>query len=55
MRRIGASTRMDNACGEQLLNIFLNFIFLGKAMTIGTNIGRKGSRDEGNGMTMNTT
>jgi hypothetical protein len=40
-RRVGARTRMDNTCGEQFLNNFLNFIFLGKGMMIGMNIGRK--------------
>ena len=54
MRRIRASTRMDNTHGEQFLNNFLNFIFLGKGMTIGTNIGRKAIRDKGNEMIMNT-
>jgi hypothetical protein len=54
-RRVGARTRMDNTCGEKFLNNFLNFIFLGKGMTIGTNIGRKVVRDKGNGMIMNTT
>jgi hypothetical protein len=49
-RIIGASTRMDNAWGEQFLNNFRNFIFLGKGMTIGMNIGRKDVEDEGNGM-----
>jgi hypothetical protein len=38
--RIGACTRMDNAYGEQFLNNFLNFIFMGKGMMIGMNIGR---------------
>jgi hypothetical protein len=55
MRRIGVRTRTDNTCGEKFLNNFLNFIFLGKWMTIGTNIGRKVVRDKGNGMIMNTT
>jgi hypothetical protein len=45
---------MDNNCGEQFLNNFLNFIFLGKGMMIGTNIGRKATGYEGNGMIMNT-
>jgi hypothetical protein len=40
-RRIGVGTRMDNTRGEQFLNNFLNFIFLGKGMTIRVNIGRK--------------
>jgi hypothetical protein len=53
-RRIGASTRMDNSYGEQFLNNFLDFIYLGKGMTIGTNIRRKIVEDEGNGMIMNT-
>jgi hypothetical protein len=42
-RRVGARTRADNTCVEQFLNHFLNFIFLGKGVTIGTNIGRKDS------------
>jgi hypothetical protein len=53
-RRVGAHTRADNTCVEKLLNNFLNFIFLGKGMMIGTYIGRKDSRDNGNGMIMNT-
>jgi hypothetical protein len=53
-RRVGACTRMNNTCVEHFLNNFLNFIFLGKGMTIGTNIGRKVARDKGNGMIMNT-
>jgi hypothetical protein len=55
MRRIEASTSMDNARNEQFLNNFLNLIFLGKGMTIRMNIGRKFVGDEGNGMIMNTT
>jgi hypothetical protein len=54
MRRVGARTRTDNTCGEKFLNNFLNLIFLGKWMTIGTNIGRKVFGDKGNGMIMNT-
>jgi hypothetical protein len=54
-RRVGACTRADNTCVEQFLNYFLNFIFLGKGVTIGMDIGRKASWDTGNGMTMNTT
>jgi hypothetical protein len=46
-RRVGARTRADNTCVEQFLNNFLNFIFLGKGMTIGTNIGRKASWGQG--------
>jgi hypothetical protein len=42
-RRLGARTRADNTYVEQFLNNFLNFIFLGKGVTIGTNIGRKDS------------
>jgi hypothetical protein len=52
--RIGDSTRTDNTCDEKLLNNFLNFIFLGKGMTIWKNIGRKATRYEGNGMIMHT-
>ena len=54
-RIIGACTRTDNACGEKFLNNFLNFIFLGKWMMIGMNIGRKDVGDKCNGMIMNTT
>jgi hypothetical protein len=43
MRRVGAHSRADNTCVEKLLNNFLNFIFLGKGMMIGINIGRKAS------------
>jgi hypothetical protein len=45
----------NNTDDEQFLNNFLNFIFLGKGMTIGTNIGRKDVGDKGNVMIMNTT
>jgi hypothetical protein len=55
MRRVGARTREDNTRIEKLLNNYLNFIFLGKGMTIGMDIGRKASGDKGNGMIMNTT
>jgi hypothetical protein len=44
----------NNTCVEQFLNNFLNFIFLGKGVMIGTNIGRKSSWDKGNGMIINT-
>jgi hypothetical protein len=54
-RRVGACTRMENTCSEKILNNFINFIFLGKGMMIGTNIGRKATRDKQNGMIMNTT
>jgi hypothetical protein len=54
MRRVEDITRANNTCIEQFLNNFLNFIFLGKWMTIGTDIGRKASWDKGNGMIMNT-
>jgi hypothetical protein len=53
-RRVGACTRVDNTCIEKFLNHFLNFIFLGKGVTIGTDIGRKSSWDKWNGMIMNT-
>jgi hypothetical protein len=55
MRRVGSHTRTDNTYVEKFLNNFLNFIFLGKWMTIGTNTGRTVSWDKGNGMIMNTT
>jgi hypothetical protein len=42
-RRVGARTRADNTYVEKFLNNFLNFIFLGKGVTIGMNIGRKDS------------
>ena len=54
MRRVGARTRADNACIKEFLDHFLNFIFLGKGVTIQTNIGRKASWYKGNGMIMNT-
>jgi hypothetical protein len=52
-RRVGARTRAYNTCLEQFLNNFLNFIFLGKWMMIGMDIGRKDSGDKGNRMIMN--
>jgi hypothetical protein len=54
-RSVGARTRVDNTCVEQFLNHFLNFIFFGKGVMIGMDIGRKASWDKGNGMIMNTT
>jgi hypothetical protein len=54
-RRVRAHTTTYNTFIEQFLNYFLNFIFLGKGVTIGTNIGRKASWDKGNRMIMNTT
>jgi hypothetical protein len=54
-RRVGAHTRVDNTYVKKFLNHFLNFIFLGKGVTIGMDIGRKASWDKGNGMIMNTT
>jgi hypothetical protein len=45
-RRVGARTRTDNTCGEKFLNNFLNFIFLGKWMMIGMNIGRRVVEDK---------
>jgi hypothetical protein len=53
-RRVGARTREDNTCVKKFLNHFPNFIFLGKGVTIGMNIGRKDFWDKGNGMIMNT-
>jgi hypothetical protein len=37
------------------MNNFLNFILLGKGMTIRSNIGRKIARDERGGMIMDST
>jgi hypothetical protein len=54
-RRVGARTRVDNACIKEFLDHFLNFIFLGKGVTIGTDIRRKASWYKGNGMIMKTT
>jgi hypothetical protein len=42
-RREQACTRADNTCVKQFFNHFLNLIFLGKGVTIETNIGRKAS------------
>jgi hypothetical protein len=53
-KRVGGHTRADNTCVEKFLNHFLNFIFLGKGVTIGMDIGRKDSWDKGNGMIMKT-
>jgi hypothetical protein len=53
-RRVGARTREYNACIKEFLDHFLNFIFLGKGVTIRIDIGRKPSRYKGNGMIMNT-
>jgi hypothetical protein len=53
-RRVGARAREDNACIKEFLDHFLNFIFLGKGVTIWTDIGRKASGYKGNGMIMNT-
>jgi hypothetical protein len=52
--RIGDGTRADNTFLEQLLHNFLNFILLGKGMTIRENIGRNIVRNKGNGMIINT-
>jgi hypothetical protein len=54
-RRVGACTRVANVCIKEFLDYFLNFIFLGKGVTIQTNIGRKASGYKGNGMIINTT
>jgi hypothetical protein len=43
MRRVGAHTRANNAYVEKFLNHFLNFIFLGIVVMIGTYIGREDS------------
>jgi hypothetical protein len=40
-RRVGAHTSVNNTCVEKVLSNFLNFIFWGKGVTIGTNIWRK--------------
>jgi hypothetical protein len=53
-RRIGACTRVDNTCIKELLDHFLNFIFLEKGVMIQTDIGRKASWYKGNRMIMNT-
>jgi hypothetical protein len=53
-RRLGSHTRVDNAYIKDLLDHFLNFIFLGKGVMIQMNIGRKYSGYKGNGMIMNT-
>jgi hypothetical protein len=53
-RRIRVGTRVDNTRLEKLLHDFLNFIILGKWMMIRENIGRKTSRNKGDGMIMNT-
>jgi hypothetical protein len=47
--------REDNVYVKEFLDHFLNFIFLGKAVTIQKDIGRKASWYKGNGMIMNTT
>jgi hypothetical protein len=46
---------VDNACIKEFLDHFVNFIFLGKGVTIQTDIERKASRYKGNGMIINTT
>jgi hypothetical protein len=45
---------VDNACIKEVLDHFLNFIFLGKGVIIQMDIGRKASEYKGNGMIMNT-
>jgi hypothetical protein len=45
---------VDNACIKEFLDHFLNFILLGKGVTIQTDIGRKDYGYKGNGMIMNT-
>jgi hypothetical protein len=53
-RRVGVGTRADNTRLEKLLHNFLNFILLGKWMTIRENIGRNIVENKGNVMIMNT-
>jgi hypothetical protein len=53
--RIRAGIGADNTRLEQFLHYFLNFIILGKGVMIRENIGRKTSKNKGNGMIMNTT
>jgi hypothetical protein len=53
--RIRAGTGADNTLLEKFLHYFLNFILLGKGVTIREKIGRKNARRKGNGMIMNTT
>jgi hypothetical protein len=54
-RRIRVGTRIDNTHHKKFLNNFINFIFLGKWVTIMANIGRNTARDKGNGMIMGAT
>jgi hypothetical protein len=51
--RVGARAKADNAFIKEFLDHFVNFIFLGKGVTIWTNIGRKALWYKGNGMIMN--
>jgi hypothetical protein len=51
---IGAGTRTYNTRRYQFLNNCLDFIFLGKGVTIRVKIGRKIARDKGNVMIMGT-
>jgi hypothetical protein len=53
-RRVGDSSRMYNTRGKKFVDYFLHLIFLCKGMVVGTNIGRKPTTDERNGMIMNT-
>jgi hypothetical protein len=46
---------MDNSFIKEFLDHFLNFIFLGKGVTLWMDIGRKDFGYKGNGMIMNTT
>jgi hypothetical protein len=46
-RRVGAHTRADNACIKEFLDHFLNFIFLGKRVTIRTILGGRISGTRG--------
>jgi hypothetical protein len=53
--RIRDGIGADNTHLKQFLHYFLNFIILGKGMTIRATIGMKTTRNKGNGMIMNTT
>jgi hypothetical protein len=46
---------VDNTYIKDFMDHFFNLIFLGKGVTIRTNIGKKVAWCQGNGMIMNTT
>jgi hypothetical protein len=54
-RRERDGIRMDDSHHKQFLNNFLNFIFLGKGVTIRENIGRKSTKDKWDGVIMGAT